>query len=234
MPPRKQKTKPALKAATVNSLLLPLQRRRRQRSNTKAGTDDYDKENDLTEDTMDSYSVDPSPQPSPRRNTEHTTPESGRLYDRPLSRMGPGSPGSRESESESEESHGDDSFNSLDDFVVSDNSEPSCYETSESETDAPKSSPPPPPKSTRKRLLRGRRPRTSDITAEKDVLKSPSPGRKEILSSLDDKVSQNDAHLVTKLNKLILEEDLEDLEDQDDTRAQAETNPSLYEQTLAS
>lgn len=241
LPSRKQKTKRTLKAAPVNSLLLPLQHRRRQRPNTKAGTDDYDKENDLTEDTMDSYSVEASPQPSPRRNAEQT-PERSRLQDRPMSRL------SLESRGSDEEDCGNDTFNSIDDFVVSDNDEISYHETSGSETDEPESPPPPPPKSARKRLLRGRRPGTTNIGAEDNAKKDSSPLRSPCVddrSSVEDKItpsssnspghmSQDDGQLVTKLTELALEEDLQDVDDKGYTSPQPEETRSPYEQHLVS
>ncbi|KAJ5232074.1 hypothetical protein N7468_005030 [Penicillium chermesinum] len=202
LPSRKQKTTRTLKAAPVNSLLLPLQRRRRQRPNTKAGTDDYDKENDLTEDTMDSYSVDPSPQPSPRRFEQ--TPERSRLQDRPRSRMSPESRGS-----EREDSDADTSFNSLDDFIVSDNDEISYQETSGSDSEDPKIRSPSP-------------------AGDRDLGLGSNGDEKSSSSSVSNprQVSQDDIQLLTKLNKIALEDNPEGLEGQDDTSSGLETTRS--------
>jgi predicted SprT family Zn-dependent metalloprotease len=142
--PTKRTKARTLKTAQVNSLLLPLSQRPRQRQSDKVETDDYDKENDLTED---------EPSPIPRRRNTARTP----------ARSIPSLREQQHPESEAEEEDAaDTSSNSLDDFVVSDNDEISYHETSDSETDederTPSPSPSPAPQSTRKKLMRGRRP----------------------------------------------------------------------------
>lgn len=114
---------------------------------------------------------------------------------------------------------GDTSFNSLDDFVVSDNEDISYQETSDAETEPEKAPTPPPPKSTRKRLIRGRRPNsdTDSKGLSGNPLKAPfapeakidaikfHPTPKETPKHL----FQDDLHLSTKLNKLVLDDDNE-------------------------
>ncbi|KAJ5777963.1 hypothetical protein N7520_001209 [Penicillium odoratum] len=148
--PSKQKKTRTLKLARTNSLLLPLQQRPRQRPSVKLETDDYEKENDLTEYGTDTNSPTMSsvPQRSTVRRNTTRTPRTNTTA-RSFSRLSPGV----------EEVFGDNSFASLEDFIVSDNEEPSYHETSDSETEVQKNpTPPPPPKSARKRLIRGRRP----------------------------------------------------------------------------
>ncbi|KAJ5810047.1 uncharacterized protein N7503_002265 [Penicillium pulvis] len=168
--PRKQKKTRTLKLARTNSLLLPLQQRPRQRPIVKLETDDYEKENDLTEYGTDTNSPTRSPAPprSPiRRNAARTparTPKTNTTT-RTFSNLSP---------EVGSEDVGDNSFASLDDFIVSDNEELSYHETSDSETEVQKNpTPSPPPKSARKRLIRGRRP-GFDLFQNVDRNSSPS------------------------------------------------------------
>ena len=215
--PTKQKKKRTLNAAHANSLLLPLQQRPRQRPTVKVETDDYEKENDIMEETTDPYetTMESVSQRSPaRRNTPGTPPRAQRNV---RSR----SPLSPETET-ADEDCGDNSFDSLEDFIVSDNDEPSYHETSDSETEDEKSpAPSPPPKPTRKRLMRGRRPGGDQETKE---LKDSSVKESFSLSpKIPDAVnlhsapsesprhgfqdSQEDLHLSTKLNELNIDDD---------------------------
>ncbi|KAJ5659558.1 hypothetical protein N7507_006009 [Penicillium longicatenatum] len=149
--PGKQKKTRTLKLARTNSLLLPLQQRPRQRPIVKLETDDYEKENDLTEYGTDTNSptMSPAPPRSPVRRNVARTPKTSTTI-RPFSHLSPEA---------ADEDLGDNSFASLDDFIVSDNEELSYHETSDSETEVQKNlTPSPPPKTTRKRLMRGRRP----------------------------------------------------------------------------
>jgi len=156
--PRKQNKTRTLKLARTNSLLLPLQQRPRQRPVVKLETDDYEKENDLTEYGTDTNSptMSPAAPRSPIRRNPPTT--------RPFSHLSP---------EVEDEDVGDNSFASLDDFIVSDNEELSYHETSDSETEVQKNpTPSPPPKSARKRLMRGRRP---GFNLNQNVDRTPSP-----------------------------------------------------------
>jgi hypothetical protein len=157
--PRKQKKTRTLKAANVNSLLLPVGQTPRQRPIVKLETDDFEKENDIGENTPERHTAtrEAPPHASPTRRNMAQTPRRSRADSTPLS---PQSPQMQQSpKSETEEECEDNSFDSLDDFIVSDNEDLSFHETSTSETEDEKiRSPPPPPKSTRKRLMRGRRP----------------------------------------------------------------------------
>lgn len=172
--PSPTKKKRTLNLARTNSLLLPVQQRPRQRPNFKIEADDYDKENDLAEYGTDSYSAATSPAShqspagrspvgrSPIGLSTTPAPARTRTADRPMSYLGRGAA----EEDEVEEDTGDTSFDSLDDFIVSDNDDISFHSAAESasdsEVDVQKSSAPPsppsPPKSTRRRLIRGRRP----------------------------------------------------------------------------
>ncbi|KAJ5606421.1 hypothetical protein N7510_009202 [Penicillium lagena] len=161
--PTKRPKARTLKTAQVNSLLLPLSQRPRQRQSDKVETDDYDKENDLTED---------EPSPVPRRRNTARTP----------ARSIPSRRQQHQPESETEEEDAaDTSSNSLDDFVVSDNDEISYHETSDSETDEDERTPSPPPspapQSTRRKLIRGKRP--DPDTELRKALSKPSSLRLE-------------------------------------------------------
>ncbi|KAJ5679701.1 hypothetical protein N7462_007945 [Penicillium macrosclerotiorum] len=152
--PRKQNRSRALTATNLNSLLLPLQPHQRQRPSIKVETDDYEKENDIADNwsEVDAATMASTTQRSTMRRNMPRTPRNRRART-PLSQRG--------LESEQEDSCGDNSFNSLDDFIVSDNEDLSFHGTSGSDTDgehAKEPTPPPPPPSTRRRLLRGRRP----------------------------------------------------------------------------
>lgn len=228
--PQKQKKTRTLKAANVNSLLLPIGQTPRQRPVVKLETDDFEKENDIMENTPERYTTtrEAPPQASPTRRNMARTPRISRANNTPLSGQRSQSP-----ESETEEDCGDNSFNSLDDFVVSDNEDLSFHETSNSETEDEKPlSPPPPPKSTRKRLMRGRRP---DADTEKKPLKDTSlkapfrlepkiPETLRLSSSTEDSpkpVSQEDLNLPSKLKSL-------DLNGDNEPASQLETKSTRY------
>lgn len=216
--PTKRTKARTLKTAQVNSLLLPLSQRPRQRQSDKVETDDYDKENDLTED-------EPSPVPR-RRNTARTPARnipSLREQQQP------------ESEAEEEEDAADTSSNSLDDFVVSDNDEISYHETSDSETDEDERTPSPPPspapQSTRKKLMRGRRPEPD--TELRKALSKPSslrlePSPQEPIktpskhAATPRRLFHKDSDISTELNQLNLGGDC-------DPVPQLESEPCGYE-----
>ena len=115
--------------------------------------DDYDKENDITGDATEPYTPERSPIPHRSPTTQIATHATVRNREppSPLSR--------RDHKDKDEDSYGDNGFDSMDEFVVSDNDEPSYHETSDSETEIEKPpTPVQPPKSGRKRLMRGRKP----------------------------------------------------------------------------
>lgn len=213
---RKQNKTRTLKTTQVNSLLLPLQRHR-QRPSVKVETDDYDKENDVVEENFTeplATSLERVPQRSPTRRNRNTPRSHGRSqeYHTPLREMN--------AETEEEDDVGDNSFNSLEDFVVSDNEDISYHETSESETEPEKAPTPPPPTSTRKRLMRGRKPSPDTVPKgpNGDPLKAPSPVEAKTSDAIKSHstpketpkhVFQDDLHLSTKLNKLVLDDDNE-------------------------
>ncbi|KAJ5125381.1 BolA protein [Penicillium atrosanguineum] len=210
--PRKQIKRRTLKTTQVNSLLLPIQRPR-QRPSVKVETDDYDKENDIAEESFTeapATSMEPVPQLSPARQNRHIprSPGRSRPDHRPLREI--------HSETEEEDDCGNYSLDSLEDFIVSDNEDISYHETSQSETEPEKApTPPPPPKSTRKRLLRGRKPNTGTNTKvlNDNPLKAPFPLETKISDAIKSHSSpmeapkhlfQDDFHLSSKLNELIL------------------------------
>lgn len=219
--PRKQKKTRTLKAANVNSLLLPAGQTPRQRPIVKLETDDFEKENDIGENTPERHTVTreaPPPASPTRRNMAQTTSRS-RADNTPFS---PQSPQRQQSpKSETVEDCEDNSFDSLDDFIVSDNEDLSFHETSTSETEDEKiPSPPPPPKATRKRLMRGRKPDAdADQKPMKDTsLKAPFrlepriPQTLRLSSSTESSskhVSQEDFTLTAELKSLDLNGDNE-------------------------
>lgn len=159
------RSKSPLKSAKVNSLLLPVPQQARTRPARKSEVD-YDKENDLGEGEVDELPE------TATTTTETEQRQSPARRERGLGQT-PGRRGNgrqfqafREPTPSDSEDNG---FDSLDDFIVSDNEEVSYHETSESETD---DATPPPPPPARRRLFRGRRP---DPEAEvKGELESPS------------------------------------------------------------
>lgn len=213
--PGKEKKSRTLKAANVNSLLLPIGQTPRQRPSVKLETDDYEKENDILENTPEHHTTtrEEDLQGSPTRRNVSRTPRRGRADNTPLRLQSP--------KSETEEDSEDNSFDSLDDFIVSDNEDPSFHETSASETeDEVPASPPPLPKSTRKRLIRGRRPDSdTDKTPLNDILPKapfrlePRVPQTPRLCTVDEdspkQVSQEDLNLSTKLNSLNINGDNE-------------------------
>lgn len=228
--PTKQKKTRTLKAANVNSLLLPIGQTPRQRPIVKLETDDFEKENDIMENTPERHTAtrEAPPQASPTRRNIARTPRRSHADNTPLSAQRSQSP-----ESETEEDCEDNSFDSLDEFIVSDNEDLSFHETSNSETEDEKlPSPPPPPKSTRKRLMRGRKP---DADTEKKPLRNTSlkaPFRLEPkipetlrLPSVDEDspkhMSQEDFNLSTKLKSL-------DLNGDNEPASQLETKSTRY------
>lgn len=161
---RKQRT---LGLARVNSLLLPA--KRRPRPAIRRETEDYDKENDVPEYATDGYRT---PDLTPTRPNASQPPTRSRMdhiaVTQPVIDH-------QEEEEESEiRFEEEDSSDSLDGFIVSDNEELSSFETSDSETLDTEDEPSPAPspvRSPRKRLVRGRRPipeAESNTTADEE------------------------------------------------------------------
>ncbi|KAL4892624.1 SprT-like family-domain-containing protein [Aspergillus ambiguus] len=176
--------KAALKLAPVNSMLLaPLQQQQsRGRQPRKSETYDYNKENDPVEHQQDddeyhsSISRNPS-DASSRRSPVRRTARSGDGEEANDSRrslfLNYRQPAIHLDDGESE----DNSFNSMDDFVVSDSEEPSFRETSdddqaEDEDITIKKLPTPKPK---KRLIKGRRP-SPEEELKRALQNSPQKG----------------------------------------------------------
>ncbi|KAL5336084.1 SprT-like family-domain-containing protein [Aspergillus crustosus] len=158
--PKAKKAAP-LKLARTNSMILPLPQQPRARTSRKSELYNYDKENDPLEEELDpeppSLSRNPSDASSTRRSpVRNQSTQQFTNY--------------RQSQPESEEENNDESLGSLDDFIVSDNDEPSYHETSDDETEEEehKSTPP----TQKRRLIRGRRP--SPTTKIEDALRESS------------------------------------------------------------
>ncbi|KAJ5935454.1 hypothetical protein N7466_005001 [Penicillium verhagenii] len=231
--PSRQKKSRTLKLTRTNSLLLPSQQRPqqrpRQRPSDKLETEDYEKENDLTEYGTDTNSptMSPAPQRSTIRRSTARTPRSNTTA-RSFSRLSP--------EVEDEDS-GNDSFASLEDFIVSDNEELSSHETSDSETEEVQRDPTPSPPRTspRKRLMRGRRPgfnldqnvESKYTPSEPFHIEVKLPGSVKLPSNppvRSNETLQDDLDLSTKL------EDLELNGDNESTfQVETESTPSIIE-----
>ncbi|KAL2829002.1 SprT-like family-domain-containing protein [Aspergillus cavernicola] len=153
-PKAKKATPLKLGLARANSMILPLPTAR-SRTSRKSELYNYDKENDPAEEELDpeptSLSRNPSDASSTRRSpTRNRNTQQFTAYRQPQPQP--------ESEDENDQ---DDSFNSLDDFIVSDNDEHSYTETTDDETEEEEHKVSPPP-TQRRKLFRGRRPNPTD------------------------------------------------------------------------
>lgn len=174
---------------------------------------DYDKENDpVEEDVEDGYEL---------ANTRRREP-TGRAQNLPETPRGNGNGRQfwayREPETGDEGGEGseDNGFDSLDDFIVSDNEELSQHETSEAETEDEVAPPPPPP--SRRRLFKGRRP-GPETEVENELgpplqknelpLEPSLPSGLTIPSLMSDsqqkEMSQNGLNIAEKMDHLSLE-----------------------------
>lgn len=183
------KTKSPLKMAKVNSLLLPVSQHHAQARSrlTRKSELDYDKENDIGEGEVEDSIIERA---DIRESLFRQSPgsEDGRQF------MGFRDAGSEtnggrvsesepEPESEPESGSEDNGFDSMDDFIVSDDEELSVHGTSEAETDHDEIQssplpPPLPPSPPKRRLFRGRR---RDPKAEvENELESPSQKEEEL------------------------------------------------------
>ncbi|KXG53032.1 uncharacterized protein PGRI_000820 [Penicillium griseofulvum] len=184
----KQQKQRTLGLARVNSLLLPA--KRRPRPAIRRETEDYDKENDMPEYTTDGYRT---PDLTPTRPNASQAPTRSRMdY---LAATQPAISRQEEQEEPEGSFEEEDSSDSLDGFIVSDNDEPSFFETSDSETANTEDEPSPAPspvRSPRKRLLRGRRPVSeaeSNITADEE----PSMEVTKLATELDRSIEKSKA-----------------------------------------
>ncbi|KAJ5942196.1 hypothetical protein N7516_002364 [Penicillium verrucosum] len=149
----KQQKQRTLGLARVNSLLLPA--KRRPRPAIRRETEDYDKENDVPEYATDGYRT---PDLTPTRPNASQPPRTRMGYTAATQPVNDHQEEQEEPEISLEE---EDSSDSLDGFIVSDNDEFSSFETSDSETPDTEEEPSPAPspvRSPRKKLMRGRRP----------------------------------------------------------------------------
>lgn len=233
--PRRQNKTRTLKATQANSLLLPLQHRPRQRPSVKVDTDDYEKENDATEEATETEpfaTTESAPQRSQNRRNRNMprTPGGSRADHRSLTDLN--------TDTEEEDNCEDNSFDSLDEFIVSDNEEISYHETSDSETEDEKAPtlPPPPPRSTRKRLMTGKRPNsdTGKKGLNENSPKAPFRLEAKIPGAIKSHTTpkntskhrfQDDLHLSPKLDKL-------NLEDDNEPASRWKTDPAPYDLPL--
>ncbi|KAJ5972081.1 uncharacterized protein N7479_001999 [Penicillium vulpinum] len=184
----KQQKQRTLGLARVNSLLLPA--KRRPRPAIRRETEDYDKENDVPEYATDGYRTPdltptrPSPSQAPTRSRMDYIAATQPVIDR------------REEEREElENSFEEDSSDSLDGFIVSDNEELSSFETSDSETADTEDEPSPAPspvRSPRKRLIRGRRP-VSEAESNTTVDEEPPMEVTKLATELDESIKKTKA-----------------------------------------
>ncbi|KAJ5779577.1 hypothetical protein N7457_007297 [Penicillium paradoxum] len=188
----KQQKQKTLGLARVNSLLLPA--KRRPRPALRRETQDYDKENDLPDHASDGHRT---PDLTPTRPSASQVPPGSRIGSLSVRRPEIDyQPRQEEDEEEQEEQEQEDeqaqpqlsfeeedSSDSLDGFIVSDNDELSSHETSDSETantEDELSPVPSPIRSPRKRLIRGRKPEPEPEpihNAEEEPSPAPSPIR---------------------------------------------------------
>jgi hypothetical protein len=184
----KQQQQRTLGLARVNSLLLPA--KRRPRPAIRRETEDYDKENDIPEYVTDGYRT---PDLTPTRPNASQAPTRSRIdY---LAATQPAISRQEEQEEPEGSFEEEDSSDSLDGFIVSDNDEPSFFETSDSETANTEDEPSPAPspvRSPRKRLLRGRRP-VSDAESNITADEKPSMEVTKLATELDRSIEKSKA-----------------------------------------
>lgn len=222
----------ALDLARVNSLLRRPSQQSRHRTSRKSELYNYDKENDPVEvelaeedgfhtpSTISRNPSDASTRRSPVRNARQTPARNSnnQLFSQ-----------YRQPERRSEDDSEDNDFDSLDEFIVSDNEEPSYHETSHNETEEeliqeiPQSKP-------KRKLMRGRRPnpeaellKALQCSSHKDDLRlepslpaaitlPPSPERNRGWNTLtqpergSEEPSQNEVNFSDKMHHLSLED----------------------------
>ncbi|GKZ32719.1 hypothetical protein AbraIFM66950_002325 [Aspergillus brasiliensis] len=216
------RTADPLKLSQVNSLLLPLSQQSRNRPPRKSVGFNYDKENDPIDDEADeadessglSRNSSTASNRSPTRNTNREVQPRGRSRTRYMGYR------REDTESEAGESEDDNGFDSMDDFIVSDDEEISYHETSDDESleeEQEEKQPTPSPPRTRKRLLRGRRPRPEiepETTSQSSPRESfrlepsvPATMTMEIpkLEAKPKRLFQSELEISEKLNKLRLD-----------------------------
>ncbi|KGO64557.1 hypothetical protein PITC_093970 [Penicillium italicum] len=180
----KQQKQRTLGLARVNSLLLPA--KRRPRPAIRREIEGHDKENEVPEYATDGYRT---PDLTPTRpNASQPPTRSGMDY---IAATQPAIDRQEEEEEPEIRSEEEDSSDSLDGFIVSDNEEPSFFETSDSETPDTEDEPSPAPspvRSPRKRLMRGRRPISeaeSNTTADEEPSMEATKGVTELNRSVE-------------------------------------------------
>ncbi|KAJ5823413.1 hypothetical protein N7447_005753 [Penicillium robsamsonii] len=182
----KQQKQRTLGLARVNSLLLPA--KRRPRPAIRRETEDYDKENDVPDYATDGYRT---PDLTPTRPSASQAPTRTRMdY---IAATQPVINRQEEREEPEISFEEEDSSDSLDGFIVSDNDEPSSFETSESETANTEDEPSPAPspvRSPRKRLMRGRRP-ISEAESNTSADEEPSMEATKLATELDRSIEKS-------------------------------------------
>ncbi|RDW94032.1 uncharacterized protein DSM5745_01354 [Aspergillus mulundensis] len=212
--PKAKKSTP-LKLARTNSMILPVPQQPRARTSRKSELYNYDKENDPLEEELDPEPTSLSRNPSDASSTRRS-PTRGRTTQQFTGYRQPQQDSADEDEVENES---DNSYNSLDEFIVSDNDEPSYHETSNDESEEEEEHKVSPPPTQRRRLIRGRRQNPTldlentlresskrpDLRLEPSVpatITIPSPK----LDSVSRKLFQNDTDVSDKMHRLNLED----------------------------
>ena len=210
-----------LQLARANSLLMPQSRHSRSRSTRKSELYDYTKENYPVEEVVEDYSTtssisrNPSDASSTRRSPTRREPreantrrQNGRQFR-----------DYRQSANRSEDEESDDGFNSLDDFIVSDNDEPSHHEASASDPEPEETKRAPSPPRVKRRLVRGRRlnpeeqiKRALESSVHTNLRLEPSLPAAVSMPSSDPqarprKLFRNTSNIDEKMNRLDLEDD---------------------------
>ncbi|CAG8906397.1 unnamed protein product [Penicillium egyptiacum] len=184
----KQQKQRTLGLARVNSLLLPA--KRIPRPAIRRETEDYDKENDVPEYATDGYRT---PDSTPTRPNASQAPTRNRMdY---VATTQPVIDRQEEQEEQEVSFEEEDSSDSLDGFIVSDNDEPSFFETSDSETADTEDEPSPAPspvRSPRKRLMRGRRP-ISEAESNTTADEEPTMEATKLETELDRSIEKSKA-----------------------------------------
>jgi hypothetical protein len=215
---------------------MPQPRQSRSRSTRKSELYDYTKENYPVEEVVvdEEYTI--SRNPSDASSTGRSTTRRNACRTPARNRnnslfMGYRQPASR-SGGESE----DDGFNSLDDFIASDNDQPSSHEASGGESEKEETRKAPSPPRVKRRLVKGRRPnpeaeikRALETSAHSILRLEPSLPAAFSIPSPDKEASprklfRDTSNVEEKMNSLDLEVDeaqVEDeIEDDDDPSSQ--------------
>ncbi|KAE8394167.1 SprT-like family-domain-containing protein [Aspergillus alliaceus] len=223
------RTSDPLQLARANSLLMPQSRQSRSRSTRKSELYDYTKENYPVEEVVEDFSASTTSTTSSTSSISRNPSDASSMRRSPAKRVVRQTPARnknsrqfrdyRQPINRSEDEESDDGFNSLDDFIVSDNNEPSTHETSGGESEHEEAAKAPSPPRTKRRLVRGRRPNPEEEI--KKALESSQHNSLRLEPSLPAAVSmpsaapqasprklfRNTSNIAEKMNNLDLEDD---------------------------